>query len=56
MRTTFLVGKMTRRSGETLVVVGSGPSPIPGPWVLKAVVRSMAPSPSPVPPASLQVH
>jgi len=39
MRTTFLVGRLTPKSAEIVVVDGMGPSPIPGPWTLRAVVR-----------------
>ncbi len=39
-RTTFLVGRLTPRSAEMVVVDDPGASPpIPGPWTLKAVVR-----------------
>jgi hypothetical protein len=39
MRTTFLVGKVTRRGAEMVVVDELGASPFPGPWSLKALVR-----------------
>jgi len=50
MRTTFLVGKVTRRGAEMVVVDESGSSPFPGPWSLKALVR---PKPVPRPPVNL---
>ena len=40
MRTTFLVGRVTRKSAEIVVVEGIGSPPIPGPWTLKALVRT----------------
>jgi len=39
MRTTFLVGRVTRTGAAIIVVGGEGPPPIPGPWTLKALVR-----------------
>lgn len=40
MRKAFLVGRMGPESGRVIVVTGTDrPSPIPGPWVLKAVIR-----------------
>lgn len=45
MRTTFLVGRVTRKGAEMVVVEGTESSPIPGPWTLRAVVRpALAPS------------
>ncbi len=38
-RTTFLVGRLTRGSAQIVVVEGSQPPPIPGPWTLRALVR-----------------
>jgi hypothetical protein len=46
MRTTFLVGKVSQRGSEIVVVDGVEASPIPGPWTLKALVRCKPPSPS----------
>ena len=43
MRTTFLVGRLTPKSAEIVVVDGPGQSPIPGPWTLRAVVRPFSP-------------
>ena len=41
MRTTFLVGRLTPKSTEIVVTEGShSPAPIPGPWSLRALVRS----------------
>jgi hypothetical protein len=39
MRTTFVVGRLTSRSAEIVVVDPHRPPPIPGPWVLRALVR-----------------
>ncbi len=48
MRTTFLVGRLTPKSTEMVVVNRlHGRSPIPGPWTVRAVVR---PFDSPLPP------
>jgi hypothetical protein len=48
MRETFMVGKLTQRGTAMWVVKGRKPSPIPGPWSLKALVRP-APARSPLP-------
>jgi hypothetical protein len=40
MRRTFMVGRLTRKASEIIVAEGTGPSPIPGPWTLRAMVRS----------------
>lgn len=40
MRKPFLVGRMGPESGRVIVVAETdGPPPIPGPWVLMAVIR-----------------
>lgn len=40
MRKPFLVGRMGPETGRVIVVTGGGESPpIPGPWVLMAVIR-----------------
>lgn len=40
MRRTFLVGRMGPETGRVIVVAeGDGGSPIPGPFVLMAVIR-----------------
>lgn len=39
MRTTFLVGRVTRTGAEIIVVEAVGSPPFPGPWTLKALVR-----------------
>lgn len=40
MRETFLVGRVTHRSTEMVVVKKMGAqAPFPGPWNLRAVVR-----------------
>jgi hypothetical protein len=40
MRTTFLVGRLTPKSTEMVVVKGSRrQNPFPGPWTLRAMVR-----------------
>lgn len=38
MRTTFLVGRLTPVGREMVVLDDALPSPLPGPWVLRAVV------------------
>ena len=44
MRTTFLVGRLTPKSTEMVMVKGSRrQNPIPGPWTLRALVRSSPP-------------
>ena len=55
MRTTFLVGRLTPKSAEIVVVDGPGLSPIPGPWTLRAVVRPFSPAAS-QPPVPNTVH
>ena len=40
MRKTILVGRLTRKSSEIVVVQRDMYSPIPGPWTLRAMVRS----------------
>jgi len=55
MRTTFLVGRLTPKSTEIVVVDGPVHSPIPGPWTLRALVRPNTP-PAPQPQASTTVH
>lgn len=42
-RQTFAVGRLDRRSSEVRIVRPTGEAPIPGPWSLKAVVRSRGP-------------
>ena len=39
MRTTFMVGRVTRKGAEIVMAEGVLPPPIPGPWTLKALVR-----------------
>ena len=39
-RTTFLVGRLTPRSVQIVVMDDSPAPPIPGPWTLKGLVRS----------------
>ena len=46
MRTTFLVGRLTPKSAEIVVVEDAGPAPIPGPWSLRALVRPSKPRPA----------
>ncbi|MGD2122840.1 MAG: hypothetical protein PVJ76_13895 [Gemmatimonadota bacterium] len=46
MRRTFIVGKFNRKASEIIVVDGVGASPIPGPWTLRALVRSNPPCPA----------
>ena len=44
MRTTFLIGRLTSGSTEMVVVAPSAaPSPFPGPWQLRALVRRERP-------------
>jgi len=44
MRETFLVGRVTHRSTEMVVVKKMGAqAPFPGPWNLRAVVRHSSP-------------
>lgn len=51
-RTTFLVGRVTPGVGEIIVVDGFASPPFPGPWTLRALVRSSRPpAPTPRPPA-----
>jgi hypothetical protein len=46
MRTTFLVGRLTPKSAEIIVVNESGAPPFPGPFLLKALVRPRPPTSS----------
>ena len=39
MRTTFLVGRLTPKSAQIVVVNEARPSPIRGPWTLRAMTR-----------------
>jgi hypothetical protein len=39
MRTFFLVGRVTPKSTEIVVLDPGTPPPFPGPWVLRALVR-----------------
>ena len=41
MRRTFLVGKVTPKGEEMVVLEGGETPPFPGPWTLKAVVRPL---------------
>ena len=41
MRRTFLVGKVTPKGEEMVVLKGAETPPFPGPWTLKAVVRPL---------------
>jgi hypothetical protein len=56
MRTTFLVGRVTRTGAEMVVVEGVAPPPIPGPWTLKALVRPSLRSSSIPPGSNLTIH
>ncbi len=56
MRTTFLVGKVTRRGAEMVVVEDAGAPPIPGPWTLKALVRPAPLSRAILPLNPIQIH
>jgi hypothetical protein len=56
MRTTFMVGKVTRRGSEMVLVEAAPHKSIPGPWSLKALVR---PAPSQITqdvPTDVRVH
>lgn len=44
MRTTFVVGRVTRKGAEMVMVDRGGRCPIPGPWTLKALVRAAPPA------------
>lgn len=49
MRTTFLVGRLTPKGTEIVLAESSrSPAPFPGPWTLRAVVRSPTPRPGAV--------
>jgi hypothetical protein len=41
MRRTFLVGRVTPKGEEMVVLKGAETPPFPGPWTLKAVVRPL---------------
>lgn len=41
MRRTFLVGKVTPKGEEMVVLDRAEAPPFPGPWTLKAVVRPL---------------
>ncbi len=48
MRTPFAAGHLKarrrrNRNARILLVEGNGPRPIPGPWVLKGIVRDADP-------------
>ena len=45
MRRTFLVGRVTRKGSEVVVVAGDGMPPFPGPWTLKAMIRPNSATP-----------
>ena len=45
MRTTFLVGRLTPKSAEIVVVDPSRAASFPGPFLLKALVRPRPPNP-----------
>ena len=47
MRTLFLVGRLTPMSAEIVMVDDAVRPPFPGPWVLRAVVRSAQSGPPP---------
>jgi hypothetical protein len=49
MRTLFLVGRLTPLSAEIVMVDDAVRPPFPGPWVLRAVVRSAQSGQSPRP-------
>lgn len=56
MRTMFLVGRLTPKSTEMVVVKAPRRhNPFPGPWTLRALVRS-APSKSVEDPAGSTIH
>ena len=56
MRTMFLVGRLTPKSTEMVMVKGSRQqNPIPGPWTLRALVRSSPSKPMDAP-TSNTVH
>lgn len=38
-RTPFLVGRMSAKASEIVVIESSAPGPIPGPWNLQAMTR-----------------
>lgn len=40
MRIPFVVGRITSRESQVVVVPRRAPRAFPGPWVLKAMVRS----------------
>ena len=56
MRTTFMVGKVTSRGSEMVMVDSTPSTPIPGPWTLKALVRPAPPRITPGMSATLRVH
>jgi hypothetical protein len=39
-RTIFLVGRVRPGMGEVIVMDGPAPPPFPGPWTLRALIRS----------------
>lgn len=45
MRTTFAVGKLTRKTAEMVVMEPMRPRLV-GPWLLRAVVRAARPAPA----------
>jgi hypothetical protein len=56
MRTTFLVGRLTPKSTEMVVVKGPRRQPpIPGPWTLRAMVRPRSTDRTEIP-ANATVH
>jgi hypothetical protein len=55
-RTTFLVGRVTPGVGEIIVVDGPASPPFPGPWTLRAMVRSSHPVLGPPWPPAGMVH
>lgn len=42
MRIPFVVGRMTSRESQVVVVSRRPPRAFPGPWALRALVRSSA--------------
>ena len=46
MRTTFLVGRLTPKSAQIVVVNEARPSPIRGPWTLRAMTRGTGGEPT----------
>ncbi len=56
MRRTFLVGKVTPKGEEMVVLEGAEAPPFPGPWTLKAVVRPLRAVPNAGQISGIRVH